>query len=83
MRKSDLFLIGLSGPVTLSAGSAVTDVGPTGQTYNHGSFNQQSLGLRLIDTLTTQLGGTLALNAEHGTRFNITLTAPEQPNKEF
>ncbi|MBW2524442.1 MAG: OmpA family protein [Deltaproteobacteria bacterium] len=40
----DLFLVGLSAPVTLSAGDSVTDVGPTGNTYNHGSFNQQSLG---------------------------------------
>ena len=44
---------------------------------------KKSLGLRLIDTLTTQLGGTLALTTENGTRFTITLTAPEQPNKEF
>ncbi len=44
---------------------------------------QSSLGLRLIDTLTTQLGGTLALTTEIGTRFTITLTAPEQSNKEF
>jgi len=45
--------------------------------------DQPSLGLRLIDTLTTQLGGTLALTTENGTRFTITLTAPQQPNKEF
>lgn len=44
---------------------------------------KKSLGLRLIDTLTTQLGGTLTLTTENGTRFNITLTAPQQPNKEF
>ncbi len=44
---------------------------------------KKSLGLRLIDTLTTQMGGTLALATEKGTRFTITLTAPEQPKKEF
>jgi two-component sensor histidine kinase len=44
---------------------------------------KKSLGLRLVDTLTTQLGGTLALSTENGTRFSIALTALEQPNKEF
>ncbi|MBC2743262.1 MAG: hypothetical protein HGJ93_09490 [Desulfosarcina sp.] len=42
----------------------------------------KSLGLRLIDTLTAQLDGTLAINTEKGTRFSITLNAPEQPKKE-
>ncbi len=44
---------------------------------------KKSLGLRLVDTLTTQLGGTLALTTENGTRFNIVLTAPEKPKKEY
>ncbi len=44
---------------------------------------KKSLGLRLIDTLITQLDGTLAVKTEKGTRFSITLNAPEQPNKEF
>jgi two-component sensor histidine kinase len=43
---------------------------------------QQSLGLRLIDTLITQLGGSLTINTENGTRFSITLTPAEQPIKE-
>lgn len=44
---------------------------------------KKSLGLRLIDTLTTQLGGTLAVKTENGTRFSITLTASELTKKEF
>ena len=44
---------------------------------------KKSLGLRIVDTLATQLGGTLALTTENGTRFSIALTALEQPNKEF
>ena len=44
---------------------------------------KKSLGLRLIDTLTTQLDGSPSIKTENGTRFSITLTAPEQPNKEF
>ena len=44
---------------------------------------KKSLGLRLIDTLTTQLGGTLVIKTENGTRFSITLTAPEQHEKEL
>ena len=44
---------------------------------------KKSLGLRLIDTLTTQLDGTLAIKKENGTRFSITLNAPEHPKKEF
>ncbi|WP_372680494.1 sensor histidine kinase [Desulfosarcina sp.] len=43
---------------------------------------KKSLGLRLIDTLTNQLGGSLALTTENGTRFTITLSAPEQTKKE-
>jgi two-component sensor histidine kinase len=42
----------------------------------------KTLGLRLIDTLTAQLGGSLAIKTENGTRVSITLTAAEQPNKE-
>jgi two-component sensor histidine kinase len=44
---------------------------------------KKSLGLRLIDTLTHQLGGSLALTTDNGTRFTITLLAPEQTKKEF
>jgi two-component sensor histidine kinase len=36
-----------------------------------------SLGLRIIDTLVTQLDGVLAVETENGTRFRITLNAPE------
>jgi two-component sensor histidine kinase len=43
----------------------------------------KSLGLRLIDTLIAQLGGTLKVEVENGTRFTIALTSPEQPQKEF
>ncbi len=41
---------------------------------------KKSLGLRLIDTLTTQLDGTLAIETDNGTRFSITMNVPEQPN---
>jgi two-component sensor histidine kinase len=44
---------------------------------------KKSLGLRLIDALTTQLGGNLAIKTENGTRFSITLTVSEQSKKEF
>ena len=40
--------------------------------------DKQSLGLRLIDTLTSQLDGTLAVTTEKGTRFSITLKVPQQ-----
>jgi two-component sensor histidine kinase len=40
-----------------------------------------SLGLRLIDTLTTQLGGILSIETEKGTRFSITINIPE-PNRK-
>lgn len=36
----------------------------------------QSLGLCLVDTLTTQLDGTLTIETGHGTRFSITIEAP-------
>jgi two-component sensor histidine kinase len=39
---------------------------------------KQSLGLRLVETLTTQLDGTLAIETDSGTRFCITLEAPAQ-----
>lgn len=45
-------------------------------------INQQSLGLRLIDTLTTQLDGTLTVKTERGARFSITLNIPEPITKE-
>ncbi len=44
---------------------------------------KRTLGLRLIDTLTTQMDGTLAVETENGTRFSIILNAPEQLKKEF
>ncbi|MFO7714303.1 sensor histidine kinase [Desulfosarcina sp.] len=43
--------------------------------------DKKTLGLRLIDTLTTQLDGTLAITTDKGTRFSITLNIPEQPPK--
>ena len=43
---------------------------------------KKPLGLRLIDTLTTQLDGTLAITTKNGTRFSITLNAPGQPRKD-
>lgn len=55
----------------------------TGFAESPGDAEKKSLGLRLIDTLTTQLDGTLAIKTENGTRFSITLNAPEQPKKEF
>jgi two-component sensor histidine kinase len=41
-----------------------------------------SLGLRLIDTLTTQLDGTLTVGTEKGTRFSIIMNIPEPREKE-
>jgi two-component sensor histidine kinase len=40
-----------------------------------------SLGLRLIDTLTTQLDGKLSVETDNGTRFGILINIPE-PNKK-
>jgi two-component sensor histidine kinase len=42
----------------------------------------KTLGLRLIDTLTAQLDGTLTTQTENGTRFSIVLNVPGQPQKE-
>jgi two-component sensor histidine kinase len=44
--------------------------------------DKQSLGLRLIDTLTNQLDGTLAVATENGTRFSIILKVPQHVQKE-
>jgi two-component sensor histidine kinase len=44
---------------------------------------KKSLGLRLIDTLTTQLDGSISIKTENGTRFSIILNAPAQPGKDF
>jgi two-component sensor histidine kinase len=44
---------------------------------------QKSLGLRLIDTMIAQLGGSLAVKTENGTRFSITLATTERSKKEF
>ena len=46
-------------------------------------IEKKSLGLRLIDTLITQLDGSLSIETENGTRFGITLAASEPPDKEF
>jgi two-component sensor histidine kinase len=43
---------------------------------------QNSLGLRIIDTLTTQLDGVLTVETDNGTRVSIALNAPVQPEKE-
>jgi two-component sensor histidine kinase len=40
-----------------------------------------SLGLRLINTLTAQLDGTLSVETDEGTRFSIAINIPE-PNKK-
>lgn len=45
-------------------------------------IQKKSLGLRLVDTLTNQLDGTLNIDTRSGTRFSITANAPDQPNKE-
>lgn len=42
---------------------------------------KKSLGLRLVDTLTAQLDGSLSVQSEHGTRFSITLNALEPSKK--
>ena len=48
----------------------------------HADAEKKTLGLRLIDTLTTQLDGALAIQTENGTRFSIILNAPGQMQKE-
>ena len=42
---------------------------------------KKTLGLRLIDTLTAQLDGTLEIQTDRGTRFRIVLNTPGQPHK--
>jgi two-component sensor histidine kinase len=44
--------------------------------------SKKTLGLRLIDTLTAQLDGTLTTQTENGTRFSIVLNVPGQSQKE-
>jgi PAS domain S-box-containing protein len=39
--------------------------------------NTQSLGLQLVDTLVTQLDGTIALDRDSGTTFRVTFAVPE------
>ncbi|MGD9308229.1 MAG: histidine kinase dimerization/phosphoacceptor domain -containing protein [Desulfosarcina sp.] len=51
---------------------------PAAHTYAH----KKTLGLRLVDTLVAQLEGRLAIRAENGTRFSITLKMPGRPKKE-
>ncbi|BBO70479.1 hypothetical protein DSCA_44090 [Desulfosarcina alkanivorans] len=46
------------------------------------NVEKKSLGLRLVDTLTTQLDGALAVTTDNGTRFSITLNTPAQPGKD-
>jgi two-component sensor histidine kinase len=56
---------------------AVADDG-TGLAAPHTDTENQSLGLRLVDTLTAQLDGTLRVVSEKGTRFSIIVTLPGQ-----
>jgi two-component sensor histidine kinase len=43
--------------------------------------DKKTMGMRLIDTLTIQLDGVLAIQTDKGTRFSITLNTPAQPQK--
>ncbi len=43
---------------------------------------KQSLGLKLVDTLTSQLGGAFTSESDGGTQFTIVLNAPERTYKE-
>jgi len=45
----------------------------------HPQTEKKTLGLRLIDTLTAQLDGTLDIQTDHGTRFAIVLRTPGLP----
>ena len=45
----------------------------------HTQAEKKTLGLRLIDTLTAQLDGTLDIQTDHGTRFAIVLSTPGLP----
>lgn len=73
--------IAIQTPDTGRIEMVVADDG-IGLTEPPADAEKKSLGLRLIDTLTAQLDGTLVINTEKGTRFSITLNAPEQPEKE-
>ncbi|WP_162459036.1 sensor histidine kinase [Desulfosarcina ovata] len=53
-----------------------------GLTATSDGEEKQSLGLRLINTLATQLDGVLTVDTENGTRFSIVLNVPEQTKKE-
>jgi len=65
---ADLLSVGISGPVTLNAGGATADIGPTGATYAHNSFNQESLGflalhskLRILNPRSDVIGLAVAV----------------------
>jgi len=47
-----------------------------------GDAEKRTLGLRLVDTLVTQLDGTVDIQTDHGTRFGIMLNEPGQTKKE-
>jgi two-component sensor histidine kinase len=49
---------------------------------SHTQGDKQTLGLRLVDTLTAQLDGNLEIQSQNGTRFTIVLQAPGQSKKE-
>ena len=72
-------IIRIMGPGRLEL--VVADDG-VGLPRSHADAIKKTLGLRLIDTLTTQLDGTLAIQTENGTRFSIILNAPGQMQKE-
>lgn len=76
MIKIDIRRLDAFGLEIVVADDGVGLIKPTAQD------GKKSLGLRLVDTLTTQLDGVLTLDNRHGTRFNIRLTIPEQPTKE-
>ena len=52
-----------------------------GLDHAHTQKEKKTLGLRLIDTLTAQLDGTLEIQTDPGTRFRIVLTMPGQSLK--
>jgi two-component sensor histidine kinase len=53
-----------------------------GFSHQAAECNSTSLGLRLTETLTAQLGGRLTRHADNGSRFDIVLKIPEPLQKE-